>query len=121
MILLLLVIHNSNRHKPKILKFKTSGTGILEVHGNTRVNGNIHATGNIRADGNIQIGDSDTDPTINADITSNLTPRCIRHIQYWFSCKTLEQCVCKQFNCRQFNIRKHYSTRTKLNSTSQEK
>jgi len=53
----------------------TSGTGIVEVHGNTRVNGNIHATGNIRADGNITIGDSDTDSiTINADITSNLTP-----------------------------------------------
>ena len=56
-------------------EIQTSGTGILEVHGNTRVNGNIHATGNIRADGNIQIGDSDTDSiTINADITSNLTP-----------------------------------------------
>ena len=53
----------------------TSGTGIVEVYGNTRVNGNIHATGNIRADGNITIGDSDTDSiTINADITSNLTP-----------------------------------------------
>ena len=53
----------------------TSGTGIVEVYGNTRVNGNIHATGNIRADGNITIGDADTDSiTINADITSNLTP-----------------------------------------------
>ena len=26
-------------------EIQTSGTGILEVHGNTRVNGNIHATG----------------------------------------------------------------------------
>lgn len=53
----------------------TSGTGIVEVYGNTLVNGNIHATGNIRADGNITIGDQDTDSiTINADITSNLTP-----------------------------------------------
>ena len=53
----------------------TSGTGIVEVFGNTTVNGNIHATGNIRADGNITIGDEDTDSiTINADITSNLTP-----------------------------------------------
>lgn len=53
----------------------TSGTGIVEIYGNTQVNGNIHATGNIRADGNITIGDSDTDSiTINADITSNLTP-----------------------------------------------
>lgn len=53
----------------------TNGTGIVEIYGNTQVNGNIHATGNIRADGNITIGDSDTDSiTINADITSNLTP-----------------------------------------------
>ena len=53
----------------------TSGTGIVEVFGDTRVNGNIHATGNIRADGNIQIGDADTDSiSIAADFTSNITP-----------------------------------------------
>ena len=52
-----------------------SGTGIVEVRGDTRVEGNIHATGNIRADGNIQIGDQDTDTiTINADVASNLVP-----------------------------------------------
>lgn len=52
-----------------------SGTGTVEVRGDTRVEGNIHATGNIRADGNIQIGDQDTDTiTINADVASNLVP-----------------------------------------------
>jgi len=52
-----------------------SGTGTVEVRGDTRVEGNIHATGNIRADGNIQIGDEDTDTiTINADVASNLVP-----------------------------------------------
>ena len=53
----------------------TSGTGVVDIIGNTEVQGNIHATGNIRADGNITIGDSDTDSiTINADITSNIVP-----------------------------------------------
>ena len=53
----------------------TSGTGKVDIIGNTEVQGNIHATGNIRADGNITIGDSDTDSiTINADITSNIIP-----------------------------------------------
>jgi len=53
----------------------TSGTGVVDIVGNTEVQGNIHATGNIRADGNITIGDSDTDSiTINADITSNIIP-----------------------------------------------
>jgi len=56
-------------------EIQTSGTGIVEVFGDTRVNGNIHATGNIRADGNIQIGDADTDSiSIAADFTSNITP-----------------------------------------------
>ncbi len=50
-------------------EIQTSGTGIVEVFGDTRVNGNIHATGNIRADGNIQIGDADTDSiSIAADL-----------------------------------------------------
>ena len=53
----------------------TSGTGTVDIYGDTRVNGNIHATGNIRTDGNITIGNQDTDSlTINADVASNLTP-----------------------------------------------
>ena len=53
----------------------TSGTGTVDIYGDTRVNGNIHATGNIRTDGNITIGDQDTDSlTINADVASNLIP-----------------------------------------------
>ncbi len=53
----------------------TSGTGVVDIIGNTEVQGNIHATGNIRADGNITIGDNDTDSiTINADITSDIIP-----------------------------------------------
>ena len=56
-------------------EIQTSGTGVVDIIGNTEVQGNIHATGNIRADGNITIGDNDTDSiTINADITSNIIP-----------------------------------------------
>ena len=73
----LIISNNSIRATDSNQNFEivTSGSGIVEVYGDTTVNGNIHATGNIRADGNITIGDSDTDSiTINADITSNLTP-----------------------------------------------
>jgi len=57
------------------LNFTTSGTGKINLNGNTEVIGNLHATGTITADGNLQLGDSDTDSiTFNADIASNIIP-----------------------------------------------
>jgi hypothetical protein len=57
------------------LNFTTSGTGTINLNGNTEVIGNLHATGSITADGNLQLGDSNTDSiTFNADIASNIIP-----------------------------------------------
>jgi len=57
------------------LNFTTSGTGKINLNGNTEVIGNLHATGTITADGNLQLGDSNTDSiTFNADIASNIIP-----------------------------------------------
>jgi hypothetical protein len=53
-----------------------SPTGIVVFNSNrVNVNGSLHATGDVTYDGNIILGDSNTDGvTINADITSNITP-----------------------------------------------
>ena len=57
------------------LNFTTSGTGTINLNGNTEVIGNLHATGTITADGNLQFGNSDTDSiTFNADVASNIIP-----------------------------------------------
>lgn len=57
------------------LNFTTSGTGKINLNGNTEVLGNLHATGTITADGNLTLGDGNTDSiTFNADIASNIIP-----------------------------------------------
>lgn len=57
------------------LNFTTSGTGKINLNGNTEVIGNLHATGTITADGNLTLGDANTDNiTFNADIASNIIP-----------------------------------------------
>jgi len=57
------------------LNLTTSGTGKINLNGDTEVIGNLHATGTITADGNLQLGNSDTDSiTFNADIASNIIP-----------------------------------------------
>lgn len=57
------------------LNLTTSGTGTINLNGDTEVLGNLHATGTITADGNLQLGNADTDSiTFNADIASNIVP-----------------------------------------------
>ena len=47
----------------------------LDIYSDTNITGNLYVSGNIRTDGNITIGDQNTDSiTINADISSNITP-----------------------------------------------
>jgi hypothetical protein len=69
-------VSNSN------IELQPSGTGIVDIIGNTNitgnlaVTGNINATGNVTIGGNIIIGDSLTDDiVINARIKSDLVPQ----------------------------------------------
>ena len=57
------------------LEFRPSGTGELNIRGNTNITGNLYATGDITFNASLQLGDSDTDNIeFAADVNSNIVP-----------------------------------------------